>query len=163
MIKHYEGELGTFDYDDEEFEWAHDDEERYIAYLHYIGKGKSVDLPNGCINTRYMFSNCALPDGFTLGDKFDTSSVKNMVCMFCYCHMPEIFTLGDKFDTSNVEDMAGMFKDCTLPKLFTLGDKFYTSKVKHMDYMFFNCNFGEEFNFGNHFVLKDNPYVNNFF
>lgn len=48
---HYEGELGVFDYNPEEFEIN-----RYFtSYLHYCGTGNSVNLPKGCTNTRYMF------------------------------------------------------------------------------------------------------------
>ena len=126
MIKHYEGELGTFDYDDEEFEIY---DGMFKPHLHYIGKGKSVDLPNGCINTSYMFSNCKLPEGFTLGDNFDTSNVVDMSFMFYNCILPEGFTLGDKFDTSNVINTNGMFSNCIFPEDVTeeslLNNKYY--------------------------------------
>ena len=47
MIQHYEGELGIFDYDDEEFELldGRESDEWFGKYLHYKGKGFSVDLP----------------------------------------------------------------------------------------------------------------------
>lgn len=45
MIRHYEGELGNFDYDDEEFEVL--GEHISAPYLHYKGKGLSVNLPKG--------------------------------------------------------------------------------------------------------------------
>ena len=45
---HYEGELGVFDYDPIEFRLEKLDD---CDYLHYHGNGKSVDLPDGCINT----------------------------------------------------------------------------------------------------------------
>ena len=106
MIKHYEGILGIFDYDDEEFEIL--STFYNTDYLHYIANELSVDLPQGCINTSYMFYNCVLPEGFNLGN-FDTSNVKYMDNMFMYCKLPEGFTLGDKFDTSNVKDMCSMF------------------------------------------------------
>lgn len=63
---HYEGELGVFDYNPEEFEIN-----RYFtSYLHYCGTGNSVNLPKGCTNTRYMFYECELPVGFHLGGRF---------------------------------------------------------------------------------------------
>lgn len=86
MIKHYEGPLGTFDYDDEEFEVSHSITGNEC--LHYHGTGSSVDLPEGCINMSYMFYNCTLPEGFTLGDKFDTSKVTNTCNMFYNCTLP---------------------------------------------------------------------------
>ena len=84
-------------------------------------------------------STCSISQGFTLGDKFDTSKVEDMVQMFESCSLPEGFILGDKFDTSNVKDMCAMFADCTLPKGFTLGDRFATSKVENMRGMFADC------------------------
>lgn len=87
-LKHYEGELGAFDYDPREFEIAFFCGEEY---LHYCGNGKSVNLPDGCINTRNMFRECHLPVGFSLGDKFDTSRVISMKAMFDQCVLPEGF------------------------------------------------------------------------
>ena len=90
-LVHYEGILGVFDYDPEEFEvrkiWYHE-------YLHYHGNGKSVDLPEGCTDTSYMFSECKLPEGFSLGEHFDTSKVVDMYGMFKNCKLPEGFSLG---------------------------------------------------------------------
>ena len=78
-LVHYEGILGVFDYDPEEFEvrkiWYHE-------YLHYHGNGKSVDLPEGCTDTSYMFSECKLPEGFSLGENFNTGKVTYMEHMF---------------------------------------------------------------------------------
>lgn len=55
MIRHYEGILGVFDYDDEEFclekddvEWLYEDAngvQQINEYLCYIGRGNSVSLP----------------------------------------------------------------------------------------------------------------------
>lgn len=60
-----------------------------------------------------MFNKCRLPEGFTLGDKFDTSNVTDMGCMFNGCKLPDGFTLGDKFDTSRTTS-------CFFIALFTL-------------------------------------------
>lgn len=81
-LVHYEGELGIFDYDPEEFkvEKFNDGTE----CLHYCGKGNSVDLPDGCIDTRYMFCRRRLPEGFSLGEHFDTSKVTDMYGMFAF-------------------------------------------------------------------------------
>lgn len=59
-----------------------------------------------------MFYDCKLPDGFTLGDKFDTSNVSSMWNMFSYCKLSKGFILGDKFATSNVTKMEEMFYEC---------------------------------------------------
>ena len=159
MIKHYEGELGTFDYDDEEFEIY---DGMFKPHLHYIGKGKSVDLPKGCINTSKMFTDCKLPRGFSLGN-FDTSNVINMESMFYECILPEGFTLGDKFDTSNVTYMENMFSYCKLPEGFTLGDKFDTSNVKDMRYMFVSAIVPEGFSLGDKFNTSNVKYMRNMF
>lgn len=136
---HYQGELGNFWYNPKEFEII--DDPWKGEHLHYCGKGESVNLPEGCKNTRYMFCGCKLPKGFTLGNKFDTSNVKCMLDMFCECRLPAGFTLGDKFNTSNVESMSRMFCECELPARFTLGDKFDTSSVKDMKGMFIQCRY----------------------
>lgn len=60
--------------------------------LHYCGNGKSVDLPDGCINTSWMFSHRKLPEGFFSGGYFDTSKVTNMEGMFSQCILPEDFS-----------------------------------------------------------------------
>ena len=145
MIKHYKGILGEFNYDDEEFNI--DD----FDYLHYIGKGLSVDLPEGCIDTSYMFENCVLPEGFTLGNKFNTSNVYNMQGMFMDCKLPEGFTLGNNFDTSKVKDMSYMFCGCILPEGFLLGNKFDTNNVKNMRWMFSGSTIPEGFILRDHF------------
>lgn len=104
-LKHYEGTLGIFDYDPKEFIIR-----KYGSFecLHYRGKGKSIDLPKGCINTRYMFAECELPPGFSLGEHFDTSDVICMRGMFEECKLSGSFSLGANFDTSNVTDMSYM-------------------------------------------------------
>lgn len=116
-LVHYEGVLGIFDYDPEEFEVK---KIGYCEYLHYHGNGKSVNLPDGCIKTRYMFSECKSPVGFSLGLDFDTSRVTDMEHMFYNCKMSEGFTLEELFDTSNVTNMEGMFNRCSLPQIFLL-------------------------------------------
>ena len=146
MIKHYEGELGTFDYDDEEFEIEYN---IHGDKIHYIGKGLSVDLPDGCIDTSYMFEDCILPEGFTLGN-FNTYNVVNMHYMFKDCVLPEGFSLGDNFSTYNVKDMSGMFSNCVLPENFTLGDYFDASNVVDIDGMFLYCALPKGFSLGAH-------------
>ena len=136
-LVHYEGELGVFDYDPREFEIKkfYDG----TKCLHYCGNGKSVDLPDGCIDTRYMFCRRRLPEGFSLGERFDTSKVTDMYGMFSYCKLPEGFSLGEHFNTSNVTDMSYMFNGCSLPDGFSLGEYFNTSNVTDMSSMFEGC------------------------
>lgn len=144
---HYQGEIGDFWYDPKEFEVHHNyDGELFCAlgesdYLHYVGHGLSVSLPEGCINTRGMFYKCKLPEGFTLGDKFDTSKVVNMENMFYQCKLPAGFSLGDKFDTGNVKIMRYMFQDCVMPDDFYLGKNFTICSCNQdtLEDMFDNC------------------------
>lgn len=146
-LMHYEGELGVFDYNPEEFEIN-----RYFtSYLHYCGTGNSVNLPKGCKNTRYMFYECELPAGFHLGEDFDTSEVTDMSFMFYGCKFPEGFTLGRYFNTINVKFMTSMFDTCEFPEGFTLGNNFNTIKVTDMGSMFRRCKFPEGFTLGRYF------------
>lgn len=148
---HYQGELGDFWYDPMEFEIVN---AVYGQYLHYVGFGKVVNLPEGCVNTRYMFYQCNLPFGFTLGDKFDTSNVTCMQGMFQSCELPAGFTLGDKFSTNNVTNMEEMFQHCKLPAGFTLGEKFNTSNVRNMNSMFRECIMPSGFSLGDKFDIS---------
>lgn len=125
--------------------------------------GSSVELPLNCSSCYSMFYECELPEGFTLGDNFDTSRVVDMSIMFYSCKMPKGFTLGDKFDTSKVEDMSSMFAKCCMPKGFTLGDKFDTSNVKHMYNMFSDCILPEGFTLGDKFDTSNVWYVYHMF
>ncbi len=91
-LVHYKGKLGDFWYDPKEFEIT--GLYNFEDHLHYCGKGKSVNLPEGCINISGMFENCELPDGFTLGENFNTSNVVNMERMFLDCVLPKGFSRG---------------------------------------------------------------------
>lgn len=150
-LVHYEGELGVFDYDPREFRIERLDD---FDYLHYHGSGKSIDLPDGCINTRYMFSYCGLPKGFTLGEHFNTSKVTCMESMFLRCNLKEGFSLGECFDTSNVTNMENMFQECVLPRAFSLGEHFDTSNVTDMCCMFESCGLPEGFSLGELFDTR---------
>ena len=97
---HYQGELGDFWYDPNEFEIEHTKNDT----LHYKGNDLSVSLPEGYIDTRGVFEGCELPEGFTLGDKFDTSKVTSMEGVFSNCKLPEGFSLGEQFDISKLHE-----------------------------------------------------------
>lgn len=110
MIKHYDGVLGMFNYDDEMFEVVEDSDDTVNQgtpeYLHYIGNGYSVELPNGCINTNRMFYGCWLSEGFSLGESFNTSSVVDTDSMFCDCELPEGFVPDDSLDLSKFKELT---------------------------------------------------------
>ena len=77
-----------------------------------------------------MFNNCDMPDGFTLGEHFDTRSVIQMNLMFAQCCLPNGFTLGEHFHTENVENMEAMFGGSVIPDNFSLGRYFTTDNLK---------------------------------
>lgn len=106
-LEYYHGELGNFWYNSAEFEII--DSPKIGKYLHYCGKGKSVNLPKGCTNTRFMFENCNLPDGFTLGDKFDTSNVGDMNHMFKRCRYDNI-SFREYFKTDDMKSIIALLK-----------------------------------------------------
>ena len=113
-----------------------------------------------------MFADCRLPENFTLGSKFYTSSVRDTSYMFSGCEMPENFTLlddDDNFNTLNVTDMSGMFEKCKLPENFSLGYKFDTSKVNDMLGMFKECIIPEKFTLGDKFNTSNVEYMKDMF
>ena len=146
---HYQGELGDFWYDPNEFEIEHTKNDT----LHYKGNDLSVSLSEGYIDTRGVFEGCELPEGFTLGDKFDTSNVINMDSMFAECSLKGNIFVGDKFDTSNVENMNHMFMNSDAAAVI-IGDKFDTSKVTSMEGVFSNCKLPEGFSLGEQFDIS---------
>ena len=179
-IQHYEGMIGTFDYDDrvwriKELE-LHEGSIPRLCFNDYQGP---ISLPKGITSCSHlfmyadltgcwfedfdtssvtsmeaMFCDCKIPEGFTLGDKFDTSNVTNMEAMFSRCTMSKGFSLGDKFNTGSVKDMHEMFYRCKLPEGFTLGDKFDTSNVSDMRFMFESCELPEGFTLGDKFYTS---------
>ena len=59
-LVHYQGELGDFWYDPNEFSIG----QIGSNMLHYEGNGNSVSLSKGCINTRHMFEGVCYQKGF---------------------------------------------------------------------------------------------------
>lgn len=159
---HYQGELGDFWYDPKEFEvLTH--EVMDFEYLHYVGNNKTVNLPRGCISTRYMFRGCTFPEGFIIGNDFDTSEVVDMQGMFQDCEMPMEFSLGDKFDTSKVFDMAGMFANAILPADFTLGEKFTFRTAINLSNMFYCVEFPKVFPLNDFTFTANRDYADMFY
>lgn len=159
MIRHYEGELGVFDYDDRLYAignikdedldgWYEKKDIEYLCYIGNDGKAKSKDLislelPKGCINTRFMFHDMCF-DGNICFENFDTSGVEDMTAMFFDCVLNgNSISLGNKFNTSKVKSMENMFarivplhneEDIHLK----LGSSFDTSNVENMEGMFWH-------------------------
>lgn len=65
--------------------------------------------------------------------------------MFESCVFPEGFSLGDKFDTSNVTDMAGMFAKAKLPEDFFLGENLLLRQQQILIICFIVWNFQKDF------------------
>ena len=149
---HYEGKLGVFDYNPEDYELL--GYEPITQILHYKGKTVALSLPKGIIDTSYMFNECEFPEGFHFVD-FDTSNVINMEAMFEGCTLPHGFALGDKFYTCAVTRMSSMFAFCNIPVGFTLGANFDTSKVTAMEDMFYKCRISAGFSLGDKFTFMD--------
>jgi len=145
---HYEGKLGVFDYNPEDYELL--GYESITQILHYKGKTVALSLPKGIIDTSYMFNECEFPEGFHFVD-FDTSNVISMEAMFEGCTLPHGFTLGDKFYTCAVTTMSSMFAFCNIPVGFSLGANFDTSNVTVMEDMFCKCRIAAGFSLGSKF------------
>ena len=133
MLRKYSGELGTFEYDDNEYELCKD--VAHIEYLRYIGNGKNVVLPKGCISCFRMFCKYAGKELDLLN--FDTSSVTTMYSMFNGCEKLVNLDLSN-FDTSNVTNIGGMFYGCSSLTSLDLSN-FDTSNVTTMCSMFSEC------------------------
>ena len=106
--------------------------EVYYSCIHFKG-GNKIELPLNCSSCNSMFFNCNLPEGFSLGDKFDTSKIVNMQQMFFSSRLPEDFSLGDKFDVSNVKNMENMFFICYLPEDKMIDD--FNSEVEVIEWL----------------------------
>lgn len=75
---HYEGELGVFDYNPEEFEIN-----RYFtSYLHYCGTGNSVNLPKVVQTHGICFMSVNFQLVFIWGKIL--TLVKSRICLLCF-------------------------------------------------------------------------------
>ena len=136
--KHYEGVLGSFDYDDREFQLRQavdpskgESEQGDFMFLAYIGKetkGKNIMIPQGLENTSFMFADTKLESASVIPD-----GVKRADCMFMDCHnLKEA-----KLDLpSSLESSAYMFANC---EHLEKGPRTIPGTVKNADYMFGSC------------------------
>ena len=169
-IQHYEGKLGTFDYDDEMFTLrktkytiAATNTVKEDEFLEFNDSYEGpISLPKGITSTRSMFACCKNLERCWFED-FDTSNVTNMGSMFYHCLIPNGFSLGDKFDTSNVTNMSAMFQGCEMRGEFSLGDKFDTSQVMDMSDMFADVHLPNNFTLGDKFDTSQVTNMNKMF
>lgn len=132
-IRHFRGEIGDFEFQDSEFELCYDSENG--IYLHYIGKGKDIVLPEGCTSCRYLFSECNLEELDLT--KFTTEGVDDMCGMFCDCSNLVKLNLND-FDTSRVTNMKDMFAGCESLNDLDISN-FCTDNLLCAESMFYGC------------------------
>lgn len=133
-IVHYEGYLGSFDYNTRDFEIAYyetevDGNKVSVPTLHYIGdKGTSLILSSAAKITDG--SKIKIPDGLKIGDYMfaNDSAITSM---------PEL--------PNTLESAHGMFMNCTgmteacSDALDTDGDIKMPSKLKDISWMFAGC------------------------
>lgn len=158
MIQKYNGVLGNFEYDDEEFELKKKETFWGTESLHYIGKLFKPILPKGCTSCAEMFQDF---EGEYLDfSEFNTEGVVDMTSMFRNCQNLKRLDLFS-FDTSNVESMDMMFQGCT--SLVELNiSSFDTGKVFSAERMFCNCKSLRTLdisNFDMSYLLFDNKYT----
>ena len=147
---HCSNELGTFDYDDSEFELKADDDG--TSYLSYIGSktnGKDIDIPQGLKNAKLMFSGShitnapIIPDGIENADSMFLNcpylktaghlpeSLKNTDSMYSYCTSLETAP----YMPNNIRTANFMYDGCD--KITIIPN--ISQKLQSADGMFANC------------------------
>lgn len=145
FLRKYKGVLGEFEYDIREFEVETKSELdgnsvslfmfEEIESLRYIGNGRCIRLPKGCMNCNRMFEGVDLEE---LDLRyFDTTGVVNMNSMFHDCTKLRSLDLSN-FNTEDVINMANMFSDCIRLEYLDVSG-FNTEKVTSMQRMFARC------------------------
>ena len=130
MIKKYKGMLGEFEYDTEEYTIL-----KYSEVLHYIGDGKDIRLPRGCISCNRMFESTKLRK-LDLSN-FDTTGVLDMSRMFYLAENLEELDLSN-FNTESVTRMEYMFGHCNSLKVLELS-QFNTERLQDCSLMIKHC------------------------
>lgn len=156
----YKGVLGEFSYDTDLWELK-SLTSRCREYLHWRGASNICSLPEGCVDTSLMFSNCKLGEDFRF-ENFNTSEVVRMEGMFFNANLPKNFSL-NALDTRNVKRMNTMFAGVKFPEGFSFGDTFDTSNVLNMDSMFYHSVFCDSFNLGKNFNTRKVKFANKMF
>ena len=131
---HYKGEIGKFDYDPNI--WEISDNRLRFKNKEVVSLPENLELPEGCIDTSFMFSGCKNLTDISPLQNWDTSNIRSMKFMFSGCqNLTDIHQLGN-WDISNVIDTSEIFSYCTnLTDIYPLGN-WDTSNVKSMEFMF---------------------------
>lgn len=147
MLKKYSGNLGTFEYNTDEYEI------RTIfgsEKLHYIGTGENVTLPKGCIDCSFLFLQYS---GNRLDlSKFRTTGVVSMEAMFSTCNVESLDL--HTFDTSSVKTFRMMFSSDIRLKYLDISS-FDVSNSDNFQFMFYNCDSLEFLDLSNMCIDKD--------
>lgn len=132
-IKQYNGVLGKFIYDIEEYTINQD------GYIIYIGEYTKPSYLNGLTNYSYMFMDRNDLEYLDLSN-WDTSNVLSMKGMFYGCNFLKHISGLDKWNTSSLQSSNHMFYQCS--SLSDINDlrNWDMSNVKNYVDMFFGCN-----------------------
>ena len=143
-IVHYEGVLGSFDYNTRDFELAYYEAEQNgntisVPVLHYIGdkgqdvigdftnttvkikKGSKIHIPEGLEIGDYMFADCSIT---SMPDLTECSTLKSAHCMFLNCESMDD-AAGKSLDGNgnikfppNLEDISWIFAGSAMTQFF---------------------------------------------
>lgn len=134
---HYEGDLGVFDYDPNQFVMSRvplqgeDGKFRDVQVLSYRGQetdGSKIQIPEGLVNAQLMFMNSKIESAPRI-----PNSVRNMDCMFQNCRHLKTF---DSAIPSSVNSMSMTFGNCVRMEK---GPEFVPGHVRNANYCFVNC------------------------
>ena len=134
----YEGQLGSFEFDDREFQvrqalrpadqYGEDSVQHFLSYVGNETDGKNITIPNGLRDMTLMFSGTnitsapMIPDGVEWGN-----------CAFMDCHQLK----EAKIDLpASMHDAPFMFANC---EHLENGPRQIPGTVKNADYMFTEC------------------------
>ena len=139
-MRHYSGELGTFDYDDKDFELISDKTmdmpfDMPFPYLHYKGKeknGEKIKIPDGITNCRYMFRDCDLKK-----PPYIPESTKSCEGMFFNCkNLRQMASMGR---LRQLEDCSFMYSGCSSLSEKAWPTDYIPDQVMNCSYMFDRC------------------------
>lgn len=133
-MKYYNGMLGEFQYDENEYEIR-----THIAgkeYIKYIGRGTKPIQPLGCVDFSWTFSGSNLLE-LDLTD-WDMSRVIDTSYMFINCKSLEVIIGIENWNTSSLKDSNHMFYNCNKLKCLNLINWDLQNNI-NMKYMFAYC------------------------
>ena len=109
-----------------------------------------LKLPNGCIDTSFMFIDEKFPE-CTNFDEFNMCGVVCADYMFAYCDLRNVDHFGDLFDTTSLKSAVGMFINVSFGEGFYFGSNFSLMHLENAKKMFYASNIRKGINFGSKF------------